>query len=332
MKNLLFISAYTAPFVERDREILQKEYQVEIGISNKLSNSGWNYLRIFMTTGWQVLRNDLVYCWFADYRARVGVFWARVMGKKAIVVIGGYEVRDIIYGEEAKAIHFPYILRKADLLITVSDHYQKCLQEKFPEYAGKLKRIYNGIVITDQGKTELKKENLVITVCSGNTDSRFKEKGLDLFIEAAVKLPSYQFAIIGAEGDLKKTISSKHNLSNLILVPALQEVELIKWYQSAKVYCQFSRHESFGLALVEAMAWQCVPVVRGIASLRERVGDCGYVLEPGDSQDVGTIIEQAANNNAEKGGMAAKRVMKLYDIKKRKEALLKCLREIENDY
>jgi Glycosyl transferases group 1 len=328
MKRLLFISAYNAPFVELDKEIIQKKYQVEEGIGGKLKKSAWNYLRIFLIYGWQMFRNDIVYCWFADYRARTGVFWAGVFRKKAIVVIGGYEVRDIVYGDDAKALHFPYILRKADLLITVSDHYQKCLQKNFPEHAGKMKMIYNGMKITDQGKAVIKKENLVVTVCSGSIVSRFQEKGLDIFVGVASKFPTYQFAIIGAEGELAEVILEKQNSSNLTIIPLLKEAELIKWYQRAKVYCQFSRHESFGLALVEAMSWQCIPVVNGIASLQERVGESGFILEEASMQQAEYCVGQAASANEETGIKVAERAIKLYDIRKREDAILNILREI----
>lgn len=304
---------------------------MELSTGNRFSKTVWNYLLIFIITGWQVLHNDIVYCWFADFRARAGVFWARIFRRKSIVVIGGYEVKDIVYDEGRKAGHFQYILSQANLLLTVSDHYQKCLQESFPEYAGKLKMVYNGIEITDQNKAVIKKEKLVITVCSGKTVSRFEGKGIDIFLAAAERLPDFQFAIIGAEGELKKAILAKQTSNNIQIVPPVQQAELSQWYRKAKVYCQFSRHESFGLALVEAMSWQCVPVVNNIASLQERTGGSGFVVEDGNLQQAGKFIEHAMNESEETGRKIAERAISLYDIRNREIAVLTILRDAWNN-
>ena len=332
---MLFFSAYNAPFVQKDIQILRKEYSLESACGNKLKKSIWNYLLIFWGSMWQIQRSDLIYCWFADYRARTGVFWSKFFRKKCAVVIGGYEVKALLYDNvEPKAIssHFYFILKNADLIINVSDHYQKRLCEIFPQFTAKMVRIYNGIEINQQGMEILKKEKLVLTVCSGNTAARYMEKGIDLFIKAAQNLPAYQFVIIGPEGNLKEKIAEKINSDNLVIIPPMAEESLNEWYQKTKVYCQFSRNESFGLAVVEAMSWQCVPVVSSLPSMEERIGDTGFVLETRDIQEAVDKIEMAMNAVIEKGKEAADRVEVLYDIKIREQQLITKLKDLIDEH
>ena len=332
MKRLLFFSAYNAPFVQKDIQILSKEYSLELAYGNNLKKSILNYLLIFWGSIWQVQRSDLVYCWFADYRARIGVFWSKFFRKKCVVVIGGYEVKALLYEEaEQKSIssHLSFILKNADMIINVSDHYQKRLCEIYPQFAAKMVRIYNGIEINPQDMGILEKEKLVLTVCLGNTAARYMEKGIDLFIKAAENLPVYQFVIIGPEGSLKEEILKNINSDNLVIIPPLAEESLNNWYKKTKVYCQFSRNESFGLAVVEAMSWQCVPVVSPVPSLIERIGDKGYVLEMRDIPEAVNKIEIAMNADNEKGKEAADWVEELYNIKIREQQLLTKLKEID---
>ena len=59
--------------------------------------------------------------------------------------------------------------------------------------------------------------------------------------------------------------------------------ELLGWYQRAKVYCQLSYYESFGMAAAEAMLCECVPVVTRKGALPEVVGETGFYVEYGES-------------------------------------------------
>jgi len=335
MKRLLFFSAYNAPFVQMDIQILSKEYSLELAHGNEYKKSICNYMLILWYSMWQVQRADIVYCWFADYRARIGVFWSKLFRKKSVVVIGGYEVKALMYEnamQKPLSSHLNYILKNADLIINVSDHYQKRLCEIYPQFADKMVRIYNGIEINRQDYEIPEKENMVLTVCSGNTVARYLEKGIDLFLKAAENLPDHQFVIIGPEGNLKIEIVKKIDSDNLLILPPMAEESLNEWYRKAKVYCQFSRNESFGLAIVEAMSWQCVPVVSSIPSLVERIGDVGWVVDNKDWHEAVECIIEAMKSNIKKGIKAAERVSELYDIKIREQLLLSKLKDLIDEH
>ena len=44
------------------------------------------------------------------------------------------------------------------------------------------------------------------------------------------------------------------------------------------IYLQLSRHEAFGLSIVEAMTYNCIPIVTNVFALPEIVGTNGHII------------------------------------------------------
>jgi glycosyltransferase involved in cell wall biosynthesis len=96
---------------------------------------------------------------------------------------------------------------------------------------------------------------------------------------------------------------------------------LVALYRKAKVYCQLSAHESFGVALAEAMACGCVPVVTNRYALPEVVGDAGFYVPYGDPKAAAEAVRQALKSN--KGTRARERIQKYFSLKAREQKLIK---------
>jgi len=86
------------------------------------------------------------------------------------------------------------------------------------------------------------------------------------------------------------------------------------------VYAQLSARESFGLALAEAMAAGCVPVVTAAGFMPHLVGGTGLLVEYGDAEAAARAIRSAFDR--ETGSDARERVCRLYSVERRTEALL----------
>ena len=67
--------------------------------------------------------------------------------------------------------------------------------------------------------------------------------------------------------------------SNIRYLGFIEREELEKYYQGSKVYLQLSRHEAFGVSVVEAIMGGCVPIVSNCYALPEIIGDSGYIVE-----------------------------------------------------
>ena len=104
---------------------------------------------------------------------------------------------------------------------------------------------------------------------------------------------------------------------------------LLKSYQKAKVYCQLSYYESFGVALAEAMACECVPVIADRGALPEVIGDVGFYVPYGDPEATAEAIGKALKSG--KGAEARERIKTMFSLERRRdeficeiEELLRC--------
>ena len=310
--KILFVYTDLSSFVKTDLEILQRHFDVKI-IQWTRTRDVKNMLRSI----WYILRTDLSFIWFAGGHAARVVFLSKLFGKKSIVIVGGYEVAnvsEINYGmmtSPKSTRKAKYVLKSADKLIAISEFSKKeILKYTSPKNVG---LVYNGVDCNKFKSNDEKNDNSVITV-----GSKIKLKGLDTFIESARLLLEKKFMIIGLPEDVINYLKTSKP-ANVELVGVVSHDDIFQYYQKAKVYCQLSYRESFGMALAEAMACECVPVVTDNAALPEVVGDTGFYVPYGDPEATAEAIEKALNSN--KGKEARKRIKNMFPIERREKEL-----------
>ena len=329
-KKIFLVAPSASTFTQRDLEALRREYRVrETVISNYQGRNGLKRSLLIAFEIFQgVLWADLTYSWFAHNHSYLAVRLANLLGKRTLVVIGGYEVArepEIGYGallnpKLAKRVN--YIIQNADHILAVSEFNRREILNLSERHHVAV--VYNGIDCVQFNPGE-EKEDLVITVCQINRNN-ITLKGLDTFISAARCLPDLRFAIIGRvlDGsieDLKR--DAPHNVE-FVLSPS--QDELLRWYRRAKVYCQLSYRESFGVALAEAMSCECVPVVTDRGALPEVVGDTGFVVPYGDADATAAAIVKALPSDA-RGRAARIRVQKEFSLEERKQKIQRIIEE-----
>ena len=326
-RKLLFISAYTASFVKNDLNFLQKHFSVR----ELIFSGGKNPLEIIKTVFLifrEILRNEIVYCWFADFRAFVAVFLAKLFGKKSIIIIGGYEVAnvpEINYGgflNKKISGRLKYILKNANKIFSVSEASRKELLAVFPTLKPQL--IYNG-VDCQRFFPKGKKEKIVLTV--GNVQhGNLKRKGLETFVKTATFLPDFKFILVGKFMDDSIEYLRSIAAENVEFTGFVEFEKLSEFYQKAKVYVQVSAHEAFGLSLAEAMLCECVPVVTRRGAIPEVAGENGFYVDFDNPQKTAAAILQAMNS--EKGKEARQHILKNFCLKEREEKIVKAINEI----
>jgi len=209
-----------------------------------------------------------------------------------------------------------FVLEHASKVLAVSGSNRKqILQLARPK---NLKLVYNCVDV-EKFKASCGKENLVITV-GAVSDSTIKRKGLDTFVRASAYLPDVQFVLIGKyDGSIRclKKIAG----SNVMFAGYISGESLLRYYSKAKVYCQLSAHESFGVALAEAMSCCCVPVVTRRYALPEVVGDTGFYVPYNDPKSTAEAVRKALKSD--KGMKARERIRKYFSIKTREKKLIK---------
>jgi len=327
-KKILFLSAYNSSFVRNDRNILEKFAVVRtITIPKKRNFFKIALFAYKVFVG--VCKNDIIYCWFAELPAYIAVFFSKLLHKKCIVVVGGYEVAsvpEIGYGGMLNAKNVKkvkYILHNTNITLAVSKSNKKEIEDSF--LTKQLKLVYNGVQ-TDTFSPQGKKKNTVITV--GNvTNENLQRKGLETFVRSAAFLPDTKFILIGKHFDDSSDHLNSIASDNVIFTGFVNDDELLNYLQEAKVYVQVSAHEGFGISLAEAMLCECVPVVTIRGALPEVAGTSAFYVPYNDPAKTAESIQNALNSKT--GEQFREHILNNFSLRSREEQLKKIIGAIK---
>jgi glycosyltransferase involved in cell wall biosynthesis len=315
-----------SPFVIKDIELLSKYYDVTpIQFELKLRKM-FKLIRLLRGS-------DVVFIWFASYHA---FFTTLLTRKPKIIVAGGYDVAgepEIHYGLMIHPLWkrmVKFSLKRAKKIISVSESNKNELIRHLGITSSVI--VYNTVNWKNFGPSGNKDDTLVITV--GYVDKvSWVRKGFSTFVDVAKKSSELknglQFVVGGkVSEDMKEEMAKiQQAYTNLKFTGFLSEEELLHLYQEAKVYCQLSYHEGYGISVAEAMLCECVPVVTDKGALPEVVGDTGFYTEYGNiSQTIDAI--QKAIQSQDEGKRARKRILEQFPQEDREKKLKEIIEEI----
>lgn len=318
MGKILMLNKLNSTFLKRDYNILNGSgHEVDLISCD-------SYMGYFKQ--WRRARGyDLYFSWWGT--SLHTVLLAKLFNGKSVIVAGGVdaaEVPEIHYGAFTtwKKHLVKFVFQTADVVLPVSENTRReVLQHSKPK---SVRVIYNGID-TERYKPEGEKEKIVLTVGMVSW-STIKKKGLETFVRCARHLPDIPFILVGKHQD-KDCVKYLERIasSNVTFPGYVPFEELLSYYRRAKVYVQVSLHESFGVALGEAMSCECIPVVTGKAALPEVVGDTGFYVSYGNPKATAKAIKEALNAASGAGRRARKRIKDMFSLQKRKEKLMKII-------
>lgn len=317
--RILYVYKHNRSFVKGNLSMLQRHFDVVPCYFN---------IRNLFFLPFLVCKSDVTFIWFASYHAFISTIFSKLFSKKVIVVTGGYDTaceKEISYGLMRNPLlkrMVKFVLKNVDKILAVSEFNK----HEIHKYLGidKAEVIYNGI---DSGEfyPQGNKENLIITVGFISWEN-IKRKGLETFTKAAKYLPDTKFVVIGKAIDDSANYLKSIASGNVEFAGFVSDRELLEYYQKTKVYCQLSYHESFGVALAEAMLCECIPVVTGRGALPEVVGDTGYYAKYGDEKTTADAIKKALDS--QKGGKAKERIKENFSCGIREEKLVRLIEEL----
>ncbi len=321
MKKLLFISTYKNPSVLRDYGILKQHFQSRSLFFPNAKKTPYSVIRYFFSILVNVIWADVCFVRFADFRAFLAVIFSIVFRKKMAIAIGGYEVAkeyQFRYGallSKNGERRIKFIIKHADIVIANSEFSKN--EIKNLNINVDVHVINHGIEKTDSSTT---KEDFIVTIGKLYED-KYEMKGIDTFVKAAGKLSVRAMVIGDFEESVYETLKSINPA--IELTGYLPQQKIVKILKQAKVYCQLSYRESFGVALLEAMSLGCIPVVTKRTALPEVVGNVGFYTEFGDVQITSEAIDLALKSD--QSSLVIDRVNQKFLLKYREEKLLKIL-------
>ncbi|HYQ86038.1 MAG TPA: glycosyltransferase family 4 protein [Bacteroidota bacterium] len=317
--TILFVSAFHAPFIQDDIELLEKHFTVRKQVGHGPGAAAKIVVKAF--------RCDVIFCWFASVYAFVAVTMGKILGIKSIIVIGGVDVakdKELDYGiwlSPWRARLVRYALRNADRVLAVHPTLKDDAARLAGYDGGNIQYLptgYGGGIWKPAGE----KESIVLTVAVVKDRRRLRVKGIDVLAEAARRLPGMTFIVIGVDSHLTGNVQPPLNMH---FRPVINRMELLPYYQRAKVYCLPSLREGLSNSLCEAMLCGCIPVASDAGGSRTAVGEAGILVPPGNIDSLVGGLQRAMQMRSDAGSAARARIVALFPSEKRETGLISIL-------
>ncbi|MBP9705534.1 MAG: glycosyltransferase [Chitinophagales bacterium] len=311
-KKVLFFYPKLFTFIQIDKEILEKQFDVksfEFGPSSKIFTP-ISFIKQFFFLVWQIRNTKVIVCDFAGYVSFLPTLFGKIFSVPTLMILCGtecYSFPSIHYGNFNKkllGLFTSWSYKMATHLAPV--HKSMVLSNYTYDDKDFPKQGYRYFCpFANQPFTELnygfnaerfyytginRNPNSFLTVVSNSEGSTFYRKGLDLIIEAAKELPEFSFTIIG-RGERLNAIEKS---SNITIHPWIPNEELKNYYSAHEFYLQISMIEGFPNTLGEAMLCGCIPIGSDAASIPEIIGDCGFILKKKNSAMFTQLLREAS--------------------------------------
>jgi len=200
----------------------------------------------------------------------------------------------------------PHILRKADRIIAVSNSTKNDIIKFYPEYAHKIKVIYEGVEpqFFPRSNHEIEK-----TLDKYNVDFRYilflgtvePRKNIIRVVDAFIQLKQegnieQKLVITGRKGWLYKDIIEKTNKTpfskDIIFTDFVDDEDLPSLYSGAEIFLYPSLYEGFGLPVLEAMSCGSPVITSNLSSLPEVAGDAAILVDPMNVEEIVQAMEK----------------------------------------
>ncbi len=345
-KRLIYFYPIEAPFVDKDIASLSHSFEVtkiKFNYKEKKTKLGILLAQLLFLVK-NINKTDAIIVKFASIHSFLPGLFCKSFGKKFIIITGGTDCvsfPSINYGNFTLPLlkHIAKAsFRFADLIIPVheslilseytynnDDYKQQGLKVHFPTLKTPFIVAYNGYNSEKWYRNSKKIKATFITVASYSTNERRRKlKGIDLLIAVAKEFPNCTFIIIGTEEKSFPPITP-----NIILLPWVDNKDLITHYSQAEFYLQLSMSEGFPNSLCEAMLCECVPIVSHVASMPFIVSDSGFVLERKDLEMLKELIDKALESDTEQLGKKARlRIADNFTEEKRAKDLIAAVESV----
>lgn len=325
-KKILFVYQNFSSFVSADYEILSLNYLVTKYQFSPTKGLIKTFISLFYQLVYLLInfrKYDAVYIWFADYFSLFPILIFRIFNKKAFLVIGGYDVCRIpqlkygVFTNQLRGFFAIVSMRYSSINITVSGYVDRKVKYISPH--AKRHLIYNCVKIVSPS-IRVPKEKIFLSVAFIESSSTFHLKGIDTFIELAKLMSDYQFIIIGIS-KMKVAPLLSSSPENLNFIDKIPHDNLHDYYNRAMFYCQFSRSESFGIAVAESMLLGCIPLITNEGGLKEIVGEHKYVMDRSPSEIKKRIAQLLNENILLEENKRKNRIVSLFSFEGRKKKI-----------
>ncbi len=351
MKRLLFIYLKPSSFVREDMDLLGDAAEVRAFHFDGDEKPGpidlaSTFARQVMWLLREMRHCDVVYGWFADYHMVLPLLIARLFRKPVVVAVGGFDaiaLPSLGYGVFLSSWRAPLarlVLSQADVLLPVSPslvHSTNTFSE-WPRTTEQGIRVFAprsraDVRVTPTGYDPKRwplgpaeRGRVVTTVGMIDSDRTLLRKGIDLFFDAARRMPDTEFRVVGIP-DPERVRARYGTSPNVRLIPPVERDRLVEHYHETSVYVQLSRAEGLPNVLCEAMLCGCIPVGSQAFGIPDGIGECGYVVDVPNADEIVDAVRRALEDDPARRTAARRHVADRFGRERRRAALLSLLDE-----
>lgn len=316
-------------FMDTDLECLRAEFDVTV-VTYPGSTTGGYLLRCVAAA----LQCEAVYIFFASEHSLAPAAVFRLLGRRVVLVQGGYDYADVPerrYGLIARG--HGWLPRTIGALcsvsLAISDQSRWEFIRAVPRSARRTHLAPLPVPVERWRHPGVaRRADRVVTFAYVDEES-FDRKGIDRFLAAAVQDPTREY-VLGGRVDPTMVDRIESTLpGNVVLAGYLDHDALRRLLWSSAVYAQLSWHETFGMAMAEAMACGCIPVIGDSPALAEVAGS--WAVRAGDgsggaADDVSAIDRAIAAATAVEPGRIRADIASRFDLERRRDDLARAVR------
>lgn len=221
-----------------------------------------NFIMKILEIIWKVFISDVVIISGLSPSNNIAMNIGNILRKKTIYIMHGsikYE-NDINQVENSSEENIESnILKKASLILCVSEMFMDITKKMYPEYRAKINYLNNGIdwkLTSKISENELVlKEDNIITVIGGGRIQKNNLAVCKAISELNEKYDkNYILYVIGEDGEQTEEIKKFEFVKYL---GKIKHEEVINYLKKSRIYIQNSTFEPFGLAPIEALICGC---------------------------------------------------------------------------
>jgi colanic acid/amylovoran biosynthesis glycosyltransferase len=266
---------------------------------------------------------QLVHVHFAGMAARTAYWIRKFFGIPYSVTV---HANDIFVPDDFE-IGLPEIFGSTRAIVAVSDFAARHLRQEFPEVAGRVHRVYNGIDLGNFETARFDEPPLILSI-----GRLINKKGFDVLIDACAQLRGSEFRceIIGdgpLRGDLQAQIQQRDLTRCVSLVGTKAQRDIVDRLRASTIFALPCRVDKDGAmdvlptVIMEAMATSLPIVSSDVGGISEMVADqqTGFLVAQNDAVATAEAMKRLLRDTemaGELGRRGRQRCAELFSLEK----------------
>jgi len=193
--------------------------------------------------------------------------------------------------------------QRPDRIITVSGFIKERIEEKFPDYQGRVHVVYHGMGHIRSSYFERDKSAAPYILFVGNIERRKNVIGVIKAFEIVKREhPDLNLCLVGGrgfDGERVEQYAVKSKFADSIkMMGHVDDQELMNLYQHASAFVYPSFYEGFGIPIIEAYSCGCPVITSNMGAMKEVAGDAATLVDPYEIEDVAEKISQLVGDES----------------------------------